>query len=152
MSDRAATALAAARSIRASTGFANLSPEERAPLERDLTRIEQALSARNSSDGSMYSTDPYAIPLETPADLQRANVPAPQPERRATAPEPAPPPPPRPAGTEVIGARARQALEAVDFPSFVAGLVSGTFQAIVDSTAQQIREYASLVASLSRSV
>jgi hypothetical protein len=34
----------------------------------------------------------------------------------------------------------------------VAGLVHGTFQAIVDATAQQVREYAGLVASLSRSL
>jgi carbon monoxide dehydrogenase subunit G len=151
MSDRTAIALAAARSIRASTGFATLSLAERAPLERDLARIEQALRARDDNGGSMPSIDPYAISLETPADLQRGN--APPPDRRTAPPEPTPPPaPPRPAGTEVIGARARQALEAVDFPSFVAGLVSGTFQAIVDATAQQIREYATLVASLSRSV
>ena len=106
------------------------------------------------------ATDPrlgilYAIPLETPADLQRAFTPSPtqNPQQPAAAPvastSPVPTPPP---GTEVIGARARQALEAVDFPSFVAGLVSGTFQAIVDATAQQVREYATLVASLTKSV
>jgi hypothetical protein len=50
----------------------------------------------------------------------------------------------------VIGERARGALEAVDFPAFVAELIHGTFQAIVDATAQQIREYAKLVASLAQ--
>jgi hypothetical protein len=52
----------------------------------------------------------------------------------------------------VIGERARAALDAVDFPAFVAGLISGTFQAIVDATTQQIREYARLVADLAQSV
>jgi hypothetical protein len=52
----------------------------------------------------------------------------------------------------VIGQRAAEALQAVNFPGFVAGLISGVFQAIVDSTAQQLREYANLVASLSQSV
>ncbi|HET6762715.1 MAG TPA: hypothetical protein VFH27_03560, partial [Longimicrobiaceae bacterium] len=51
---------------------------------------------------------------------------------------------------EAIGERARAALEAVDFPSFVAELIHGTFQAIVDATAQQIREYAKLVSSLAQ--
>jgi hypothetical protein len=52
----------------------------------------------------------------------------------------------------VIGERARGALDAVDFPAFVAGLIAGTFQAIVDATTQQIREYARLVADLAQSV
>ena len=38
----------------------------------------------------------------------------------------------------------------MDFTSFVAGLVTGTFRSIVDATAQQVREYAELVSSLSR--
>jgi hypothetical protein len=39
----------------------------------------------------------------------------------------------------------------VDFSSFVAGLIQGTFQAIV-ATVQQVREYAKLVADLSKTV
>ena len=58
--------------------------------------------------------------------------------------------PPRPSGTEVLGERARRALDAVDFPSFVAELIQGTFIAIVDATSQQVREYAKLVADLSQ--
>ena len=54
--------------------------------------------------------------------------------------------------TEVLGERARRVLDAVDFPAFVASLIGGTFQAIVDATAQQVREYAALVADLSKSV
>jgi carbon monoxide dehydrogenase subunit G len=40
----------------------------------------------------------------------------------------------------------------VDFTSFVSGLINGTFRSIVDATAQQVREYADLVASISKSV
>jgi len=43
-------------------------------------------------------------------------------------------------------------MDAVDFPAFVAGLIQGTFQAIVDATAAQVRQYAELVASLASSV
>jgi hypothetical protein len=57
----------------------------------------------------------------------------------------------RPDATEIIGQRVATALEAVAFTDFVAGLVRGTFQAIVDATAQQMREYADLVANISRS-
>jgi hypothetical protein len=149
MTDRARLALAAAQAVRRSSGYAALETRERQQLDVHLGQLEQALAYGNGSEGR----DPYAVPLETPADLQRGFGPAPRstpsPTTQTASPPPAAAPPP---GTEVIGARARQALEAVDFPSFVAGLVSGTFQAIVDSTAQQVREYAQLVASITKSV
>lgn len=158
MHDVANLALAATQRLRGSRGALALSGPERASFERDLSRIEAALGGRAPSHGrSAVLDDPFAVPLETPADLQgtfnRAASPAPAPATTSapTAPSPAKAPP-RPTGTEVIGQRARSALEAVDFPSFVAGLIQGTFQAIVDATAQQVREYAKLVADISRSV
>lgn len=150
MTDRARLALAAARAVRGSHGYLELPVHERAELDRNLGQLEQALSAHEEA---LPRADPYAVPLETPADLQRGFAPPSGSPAGSVAPSTPPPAlPVPPPGTEVIGARARQALEAVDFPAFVAGLVSGTFQAIVDSTAQQIREYATLVASLSKSV
>ncbi|MFL5540755.1 MAG: hypothetical protein ACJ8J0_17315 [Longimicrobiaceae bacterium] len=150
MSTQAAAALAATRSIRASQGYAALALGERQALEADLRRIESALAPPTLAVSAAY--DPYAMPLETPADLQRMQAglaPAqPQPGMQPSAS--AAPSAPRRAGTEAIGERARAALEAVDFPSFVAELIHGTFQAIVDATAQQIREYARLVASLAQ--
>jgi len=154
MSDRARLALAAAQALRRSRGYAALEPGERHELDAHLQRLEHALTTPGNGQQEPALRDPYAVPLETPADLQRGFGPqrssAPPPPAPAAAPPPAVPAPPP--GTEVIGARARQALEAVDFPAFVAGLVSGTFQAIVDSTAQQVREYATLVASITKSV
>jgi hypothetical protein len=43
-------------------------------------------------------------------------------------------------------------LEAIDFPAFVASLIHGTFDAIVDASIKQIHEYSRLVASLSQSL
>ncbi len=40
----------------------------------------------------------------------------------------------------------------VDFPQFVADLLTGTFQAIVDSTSQQVRAYAELVHAVRESL
>jgi hypothetical protein len=157
MTDRARLALAAAQALRRSRGYAALDPRERQDLDAHLGRIEQALTYGGNGGNGSAVRDPYAVPLETPADLQRGFGPSPssppaQPPQSAMPSPPAPAMPAPPPGTEVIGARARQALEAVDFPAFVAGLVSGTFQAIVDSTAQQVREYATLVASITKSV
>ncbi len=72
--------------------------------------------------------------------------------QRGAAPPAQTPQPSQAAVTQTIGDRAAAALQAVDFPGFVAALVTGTFKAIVDATAQQVREYANLVASISRSV
>lgn len=44
------------------------------------------------------------------------------------------------------------ALREVDFPRFVADLVHGTFEAIVDASIQQMEAYAELVAAVAQSV
>lgn len=161
-------ALEAAHRLRHSRGYAALSEEERGALDRDLGRIEAVLYGQPAAPATLrpaamavdpYAVDPYVVGLETPVSL-RPGLPPPRPpgprpppppDGRPGGPLPPGPPPARP-GTEVIGERARAALDAVDFPAFVAGLVQGTFQAIVDATAQQVRQYADLVASLASSV
>lgn len=149
MSDAVSLALSAVHSLRQARGVHGLDPNSRASWNRDLDTIEGALRTGSYTWGGAEA-DPYAVPMETPDDLRRGGqAPRPtQPSRtggQAAAQQP-------PAGTEVLGSRARQTLEAVDFTGFVAGLVQGTFQAIVDATARQIHEYARLVASLSQSV
>lgn len=161
------SALATVNAIKQAPGFAELSPTERESLDYHLARIANVLSSKERAPASRQnlSQDPYAVhlsapysmPLATPYDMpggrfgptpgqQSSQVQTPQPQ--SNVPQQAA----RPAGTEVLGERARRALDAVDFPSFVAELIQGTFQAIVDATAQQVREYAKLVADISRSV
>jgi hypothetical protein len=163
MRDPKTAALAALRSIRHSRGYASLPSAERDALDRDFMRISAVLStnAPQPSNGlhRAGSNDPFAIPLETPNGLRDAigqfgpGLPA----GRSPSPEPTPAAPAteekRPTSPiDMLGGRARMTLEAVDFPSFFAGLIQGTFQAIVDATAQQVREYAKLVADISKSV
>lgn len=146
-------ALEATRRLRASSAFRGLSGGEQAALGRDLDRIERALAGPRR-----YGGDPYAIAAATPDDLQRELAGPPSgsapPARSpgaptAAAPAPAPPPAKNPlADMKVAG----EIVDAINFPSFVASLVTGTFRAIVDATAQQLREYSDLVANLSRSV
>ena len=60
------------------------------------------------------------------------------------------------AGARVDGPPAlgtlRELVHEVDFPRFVASLVQGVFQAIVDASVQQMQAYAELVASVSEQV
>ena len=59
-------------------------------------------------------------------------------DRRSVAPdEEAQPPPPQPKAapaTETIGRRAGALSDEIDFPQFVASLIHGTFDAIVDAS------------------
>lgn len=58
-------------------------------------------------------------------------------------------------GGDVIrraGSAARHTLDSIDFPSFVASLVQGTFQAIIDSSIQQMEAYSQLLASVAKTV
>lgn len=164
MDDLNEQALAATARVRNAPGYRSLGAAERSELDHHLGRIEAALQEQPAQPfdgrGQSYSTsDPYAIPLATPGDLRGpGGLRGPRPGQPGRGPGPGPPPTQRPArprpppGTEVLGQRARRALDAVDFPSFVAELIRGTFQAVVDATAQQVREYAKLVADLSQSL
>ncbi|MFO0608849.1 MAG: hypothetical protein U0324_37125 [Polyangiales bacterium] len=55
--------------------------------------------------------------------------------------------------TEFVAAHhAPQLVNSVDFPTFVAGLVQGVFQAVVDASVEQMQAYAALVGDVARSL
>lgn len=54
--------------------------------------------------------------------------------------------------TDTIAAKAGAMVNEIDFPGFVAQLVNGTFDAIVDASIRQMESYSDLVASVSKSV
>jgi hypothetical protein len=69
------------------------------------------------------------------------------------APAPAAPAPaPRPPATETLAQRTGSLVNEIDFPGFVAGLVHGTFDAIVDAAIRQMDSYASLVSAVAKTV
>ena len=101
--------------------------------------------------------------LGTIAEQLAPAVPGPpvqqQPAPTAPAPAPAPasldaPPPAGGASTPTgrAGEVARATLNAIDFPSFVASLIQGTFKAIVDASIQQMTAYAELLANVAKTV
>ena len=144
MSDQVALALDLARGLRQSRGYQELDPTTRASFDRDLSRLEGALSR------DPYSAQALGV-FDMTAKLQAS---ARQPAQSQTPLQAATSPPPSalPSQTTEIGRRAADALESVNFPGFVAALITGTFQAIVDSSAQQIRRYAELVQSITESL
>jgi hypothetical protein len=80
--------------------------------------------------------------------------------REITTPEPAPAveptfgggqqPAPREKATDALGRRAGALSDEIDFPAFVASLVHGTFDAIVDSSIKQMESFADLVSAVAK--
>jgi hypothetical protein len=130
--------------------FHRLDPATQAALVGDLDTIHRALG------------DPYSLSLETPQDLvarrrmafgrggmpATGQAPAQPPADGAAAAAPAP----RVAATETLAARTGALADEIDFPSFVAGLVHGTFDAIVDATIRQMEAFADLVSAVAKDV
>lgn len=80
-----------------------------------------------------------------------------QPPSRALAEETAAPatgaaPVPKPQATETIARRTGAMINEVDFPGFVAQLVNGTFDAIVDASIRQMETYSGLVSAVAKTV
>jgi hypothetical protein len=143
MTDRVSSAIEITRGLRSARALAELPPTSRAAFTRDLDRLEAALA------GDAYAQVLDVLDLENRLRGSSGGSAGNTAKPAAPAPPPAPPPAKQ---TAEIGQRAASALEAIDFPGFVASLLTGTFQAIVDSSAQQIRSYAELVASLTQSL
>jgi len=65
---------------------------------------------------------------------------------------PAPAAAPKPPATEALAQRTGALVNEIDFPGFVAGLVHGTFDAIVDASIRQMESYSSLVSAVAKTV
>jgi hypothetical protein len=84
-------------------------------------------------------------------------MPSPQPPGAPAYTPPGATPPAAPSSggggaTSRVGEVARATLSAIDFPSFVGSLIQGTFQAIVDSSIQQMEAYATLLKNVASTV
>jgi hypothetical protein len=115
-----------------------------------LAALTATLAAGDSASG-----DPYALSLATPLDrLRGARGQPPAAQNGPTGPA-APAGQPAPGGTaatETIARRAGALSDEIDFPSFVAGLVHGTFDAIMDANIRQMETFADLVGAVAKDV
>jgi hypothetical protein len=152
---RSVTAEAAAL-LQRSLAFRQLPTAKQAAILDDLGKIRRALAPEPAP-----SADPYALTLETPDDF-RARLNAARHGQRTNgttnAQTPAPaqsdssPPSPRVAATETLAGRAGALSDEINFPAFVASLVHGTFDAIVDATIRQMEAFGELVSAVAKDV
>jgi hypothetical protein len=138
--------------LRRSPAFNKLPAAKQTAILDDLHKIHRALAAE--------AHDPYELTLETPDDLrQRLNQARMHPDGDAPAAPAAPAAPtdsapagPRVAATETLAARAGALSDEINFPTFVASLVHGTYDAIVDATIRQMEAFAELVSAVAKDV
>jgi hypothetical protein len=135
--------------LQRSSSFQALPQEKRDELMRDVAAIQHALGNGTS--------DPYALALDMPPGFNRGFPHSPGgPPDAGTAPAPTPAPAatpgPKAAATQTLAARTGALVDEIDFPSFVAGLVHGTFDAVVDASIRQMEEFANLVSAVAKDI
>jgi len=133
-----------------------LGPEVRREFDRSLARIQHALASAPGGAGRLASQMAPDLRAQLAPGGDQSGFGSPSPSQQ-TSPgfAPAPAPAPAPAGTGPVGRVgevARATLNAIDFPTFVASLIQGTFQAIVDASIQQMEAYAELLNNVAGTV
>jgi hypothetical protein len=131
--------------------FRQLDAPTRHALRDSMSRIAEYLAENPDA--------PYASQLAGNDLASRLTPSSSSPTQRPAggAPGTAPGAAPAPAATGTTatgraGEVTRATLNAIDFPSFVASLIHGTFQAIVDSSIQQMQAYAELLKNVATTV
>lgn len=141
--------------LSSSPAYRQLAPGARQELDRSLARIQGYLAP-----GAPLAQGLLASQMAP--DLRSQLSPGGQPGPAASpGMQPRAPAPPAPGGaapaattgaTGRVGEVARATLNAINFPEFVASLIQGTFQAIVDASIQQMEAYAELLKNVAGTV
>jgi hypothetical protein len=93
---------------------------------------------------------PVAAALARDAFGREIADPAAQPPPDALAPADSQPAKKKESATDALGRRMGSLSDEIDFPKFVASLIHGTFDAMVDSSIRQMQAYADLVAAVAK--
>jgi len=135
------------RMLADSPSFRHLDGTTQAALKESLARITGYLA--NGGAPQQWAGQLAPLDLQRRLTPQGAGGPAP-----ATPSQPTPPATAAPSQSAVgrVGDVSRATLNAINFPEFVASLIKGTFQAIVDASIQQMEAYADLLKNVATTV
>jgi len=130
--------------------FAQLTPGERSELAGNMVKV---LSYIENPSGIIPEVPMSAGPVPAGATPVRAQADAVETAKQTTAR------PPQTAGQDFKAGAVREGVEQfgalvqkVDFPKFVGGLIKNVFQAIVESSIEQMRAYGELIANVAKTV
>lgn len=135
-----------------SAAFRALPPAKQQEVARDTVKVARFLTDANGQTAGL----PMAVMIDNPAGARSLADPTP-PER-----------PKQPGGSQTdfnpahsgykaeaagaAGGNLSGVVDAVDFPQFCASLIDGVFNAIVQTSIQQMEAYAAMVANVAKSV
>jgi len=105
------------------------------PKAKDTSNYGQAVALARDAFGREIAGESNSSP--SPSPFQPQSIDGEPKEKREQA-------------TDAIGRRAGALLDALDFPAFVASLVHGTYDAIVDSSIRQMESFADLVSAVAK--
>lgn len=145
------------RAVLSSPSFGQLDPRTQSDLAGSLAAVTGYL---RSDPAAVVPGAALGVPVgrQLAPDLGSLRRGSGTPPPPATGPSPGPTSPSgsaAPAGSSPVGRVgevARTTLDAIDFPNFVSGLIQGTFQAIVDSSVQQMQAYAEMLKQVASTV
>ena len=143
--------------LSSSAAWHELSPAARAEMRRNLHKISAYTAALVQEDFAlserlgqtpMLRSRPVPVP---PPDAPAAMA---APARAAADAKPARPPADEfaPRAVSQVAGVTRATLNAIAFPTFVADLLKGTFNAIVDASIQQMEAFGTLLANVAKTV
>lgn len=141
-----------AAQLRSGSGLAQANPSLVKGLARDLDQIAAVLEQQGDQRFAQATRPILVRPL---ADPRRPAwmTPAGSAPPTADGQTPAIPAPVRkPDATDSIAQRAGNLIDEIDFPQFVAGLVNGTFDAMVDAAIRQLESFADLISAVAKTV
>ena len=147
--------------LESSPAFREMPAEQRTRLAHDLVKVAAYTAALLQEEFALteqldqvpmlvrQTLAPFAAAAEAPSS-------GPAPVARAAAAPAAPPPPSAdewsPRAANEVAKVTRATLNAIEFPTFVADLIKGTYNAIIDASIKQMEAYASLVANVAKTV
>lgn len=143
--------------LTSSPNYHGLSPAQQRQMRDDLVKIASYSAALVQDDWAISQklgqTPVLREQMIFAPSAQTADVRNATPLARAAAEEQAPPAEEfNPRAASQVARITRETLNAVAFPTFVADLIKGTFQAIVNASIQQMEAYGQLLANVAKTV
>jgi hypothetical protein len=141
--------------LTSSPNYHGLSTAQQKQMRDDLVKIASYSAALVQDDWAIskkLGQTPLLREQAIFAPLAQAVGQDSAPLARSAADEPPPPEEFNPRAASQVARITRETLNAVAFPTFVADLIKGTFQAIVNASIQQMEAYGQLLANVAKTV